>query len=103
MAEFSGFDMRGYPTVDIRTGYGEWADTYEGAVENAMDIALLEALRTVRWEDAREVADLAAAPDAPAPGSPRRGPARSTASISHPRCSREHARAACSGGSSRPM
>ena len=56
VADFSPFDRRGYRTVDIRTGYRAWADTYEGAVENAMDIELLEALRTVRWEDAREVA-----------------------------------------------
>jgi SAM-dependent methyltransferase len=56
MAEFAPFDARGYRTVDVRSGYGEWVDTYEQTVEDAMDIELLESLETVRW--AGEVADL---------------------------------------------
>ena len=56
MADFAPFDTRGYRTVDVRSGYGEWVATYEQTVEDAMDIELLESLETVRWEG--EVADL---------------------------------------------
>lgn len=56
MADFTPFDARGYRTVDVRSGYGEWVATYEQTVEDAMDIELLEALESVRWEG--EVADL---------------------------------------------
>jgi len=59
MVQFSHFDTRGYRTVDARTGYGEWAATYEGVVEDEMDIALLERLHTVDWSSLRVVADLA--------------------------------------------
>ena len=58
MATFTDFDARGYRMVDARTGYGEWVTTYEGTVEDAMDIALLERLKTPRWETVREAADL---------------------------------------------
>jgi SAM-dependent methyltransferase len=56
MAEFAPFDARGYRTVDVRSGYGEWVDTYEQTVQDAMDIELLERLESVDW--AGEVADL---------------------------------------------
>ena len=56
MAEFASFDTRGYRTVDVRSGYGEWVDTYEQTVEDAMDIDLLEALEGVAWSG--EAADL---------------------------------------------
>jgi ubiquinone/menaquinone biosynthesis C-methylase UbiE len=58
MATFAHFDARGYRVVDARTGYGEWVATYEGTVEDAMDIALLERLRMPDWKAARTVADL---------------------------------------------
>lgn len=58
MATFTDFDARGYRMVDARTGYGEWVATYEGTVEDAMDIALLERLQTPRWEAVQEAADL---------------------------------------------
>jgi hypothetical protein len=29
MGDFDRFDQRGYATVDVRHGYGEWAATYE--------------------------------------------------------------------------
>ena len=44
MADFATFDTRGYRTVDVRTGYGQWVETPEGTVENAMDVELLESL-----------------------------------------------------------
>lgn len=55
---FSDFDTRRYRVVDVRSGYGEWADTYEDSVQDAMDIELLEALRQVTWSDVRRAADL---------------------------------------------
>ena len=56
MADFADFDSRGYRTVDVRRGYGEWVATYEQTVEDAMDIELLESLERVAW--AGEAADL---------------------------------------------
>jgi SAM-dependent methyltransferase len=57
MTDFKAFDTRGYRTVDVRTGYGEWVATYEDTVEDTMDIALLDVLREVAWSGA-VVADL---------------------------------------------
>jgi SAM-dependent methyltransferase len=56
--DFTAFDTRGYRTVDVRSGYGEWAATYEGTVEDAMDIELLEVLREIPWPQIRRAADL---------------------------------------------
>jgi SAM-dependent methyltransferase len=56
MADFTPFDTRGYRTVDVRSGYGEWVHTYEETVQDAMDVELLEALEQARW--AGEAADL---------------------------------------------
>ena len=52
------FDTRGYPTVDVRTGYAEWAATYERTVEDAMDIDLLDVLTGVDWAAVSRAADL---------------------------------------------
>jgi SAM-dependent methyltransferase len=58
MRVFSDFDARGYRTVDVRTGYGEWVATYERTVQDEMDVALLDALATPPWETLRCAADL---------------------------------------------
>src|SRR3954452_16948352 len=58
MTDFQAFDMRGYRTVDVRSGYGEWVSTYEQTVEDAMDIDLLQALREVQWGGVERAADL---------------------------------------------
>lgn len=58
MLPFSDFDSRGYPTVDVRTGYAGWVETYEDTVEDTMDIALLEELSTPSWSEFRRAADL---------------------------------------------
>lgn len=58
MADFAPFDTRGYRTVDVRSGYGEWVATYEDTVQDAMDVELLDALREVRWADMGTAADL---------------------------------------------
>jgi len=55
---FSDFDARGYRTVDVRTGYGEWVASYERTVEDTMDIALLDALSAVPWSTIGRAADL---------------------------------------------
>ena len=53
------FDKRNYPIRSVREGYGEWADTYEEIVQDAMDLRLFARLRSVAWEEQRTVADLA--------------------------------------------
>jgi SAM-dependent methyltransferase len=58
MTDFEAFDARGYRTVDVRSGYGEWVATYEQTVEDAMDIHLLEVLGAVPWATIRNAADL---------------------------------------------
>jgi SAM-dependent methyltransferase len=58
MATFTDFDSRGYRMVDARTGYGEWVATYEGTVEDAMDIEVLDRLETPPWGTFRTAADL---------------------------------------------
>nr|WP_179725409.1 class I SAM-dependent methyltransferase [Saccharopolyspora hordei] len=56
--EFSGFDARGYRTVDVRTGYAEWVGKYEDTVEDVMDLALLERLVVPEWTSVVRAADL---------------------------------------------
>lgn len=58
MVRFGDFDARGYPTVDVRRGYGEWVDTYEDTVQDAMDVELLSSLGRVPWDRVERAADL---------------------------------------------
>ena len=58
MLDFADFDTRGYRTVDVATGYGQWVGTYEDTVEDAMDIALLDELADPAWDSVRRAADL---------------------------------------------
>lgn len=57
--DFALFDLRNYPTVDVRAGYAEWADTYEETVFDEMDLRLLARIRSVAWHAVRRAADLA--------------------------------------------
>ncbi|SMF05300.1 Methyltransferase domain-containing protein [Tistlia consotensis] len=57
--DFAPFDRRGYPTLAVREGYGEWAASYDGVVQDVMDIRLLERLRERDWTAAGTVLDLA--------------------------------------------
>jgi len=57
--DFKNFDRRNYRTVPAKTGYGEWAATYEETVPNLLDIRALESLRSIDWNIARECLDLA--------------------------------------------
>jgi SAM-dependent methyltransferase len=56
---FDDFDVKGYRTVSVTDGYGEWAAHYERSVHDEMDLRLLTRLRTVRWDQVREAIDLA--------------------------------------------
>jgi SAM-dependent methyltransferase len=58
MVNFADVDRRGYPMVDVATGYGQWVETYEATVEDVMDLALLEALTVPAWDTVRRAADL---------------------------------------------
>jgi SAM-dependent methyltransferase len=57
--EFAPFDRRRYPALPVRDGYQEWAETYEGVVQDEMDLRLLARLESVDWAAAGRVLDLA--------------------------------------------
>jgi SAM-dependent methyltransferase len=57
--DFSHFDTRNYPTLSVQEGYGAWASTYEETVLDAMDLRLLERIKSVAWDHVSEAADLA--------------------------------------------
>ena len=57
--DFSHFDQRRYPTLAVRDGYREWAETYEDVVQDQMDLRLLSRIATVDWAGARRALDLA--------------------------------------------
>ncbi|MBF9068000.1 class I SAM-dependent DNA methyltransferase [Streptacidiphilus fuscans] len=59
MVDFAQFDTRGYPTVDVRTGYAAWVGSYENTVEDLMDLDVLASLTTPAWADVDRAADLA--------------------------------------------
>jgi SAM-dependent methyltransferase len=56
--KFETFDTRHYPMLDVRDGYGEWAETYESTVLDIMDQRLLARLTSVDWRGADRAADL---------------------------------------------
>jgi SAM-dependent methyltransferase len=58
MPDFAAFDQRRYPTLAVRAGYAAWAPTYEGTVEDLMDLALLDRIESVRWRSVTRAADL---------------------------------------------
>lgn len=57
--DHSHFDRRRYPTLAVRDGYREWAQTYENVVHDEMDLRLLSRIETVDWARASRVLDLA--------------------------------------------
>jgi len=59
VVDFSLFDVRKYPTLGVRAGYDEWAETYERTVVDLMDLRLLERLKQVEWARVRRAVDLA--------------------------------------------
>jgi A/G-specific adenine glycosylase len=58
MPSFAPFDARGYRTVDVRSGYAEWAAGYEPTVVDELDLRLLEDLDVPAWAGVRRAADL---------------------------------------------
>jgi SAM-dependent methyltransferase len=58
MTDFARFDRRHYETLDVRSGYAAWAPTYEDTVDDAMDVELLDRIRSVPWPDVSRSADL---------------------------------------------
>lgn len=58
MVQFADFDTRGYPMVDVRTGYGQWVGSYEQTVEDLMDLAVLARLEVPDWAEVGRAADL---------------------------------------------
>ena len=56
--DFARFDRRGYRTVSVQDGYAAWQPTYDDAVEDIMDLAVLDQLVSVGWGGAALVADL---------------------------------------------
>lgn len=57
--DFSRFDRRNYPTRSVRDGYGEWAATYEDAVQDVMDLRLFGRIERIPWHRVAAAADLA--------------------------------------------
>ena len=57
--DFSRFDVRKYPVRSVREGYGEWAASYEGIVQDVMDVRLLDRIKSVDWKNIQAGADLA--------------------------------------------
>jgi SAM-dependent methyltransferase len=57
--EFKPFDMRHYPTLPVGEGYDAWAPTYDGVVQDEMDLRLLARLAAVDWPAAGRTIDLA--------------------------------------------
>src|SRR5262245_40437862 len=47
--KLSLFDKRGYPTVQVRTGYREWSAHYEATVAAGLDQPLLDQVVSPDW------------------------------------------------------
>jgi SAM-dependent methyltransferase len=58
MADFAPFDRRRYETLSIRSGYAAWAPTYDGTVDDVMDVDLLNRIHSIRWHTVSRAADL---------------------------------------------
>jgi SAM-dependent methyltransferase len=57
--KFEGFDTLKYPTVSVKEGYKQWADSYEQSVQNEMDIRLLSRIRSIKWDKIDHALDFA--------------------------------------------
>jgi SAM-dependent methyltransferase len=56
--QFSLYDTRHYSSVNVGSGYAQWAKTYDQTVDNRLDLGLLVQLDRVRWQELQWVADL---------------------------------------------
>lgn len=57
--EFSRYDSRNYKTVVVKDGYSIWSKSYEGHFDDALDMGLLNRMRSIQWQNVTTVADLA--------------------------------------------
>jgi len=57
--DFTPFDKRGYPIVNARLGYGEWAAHYEATVATGLDQQLLDGLAPLNSINPTIAVDLA--------------------------------------------
>jgi SAM-dependent methyltransferase len=57
--KLSLFDKRGYPTVQVRTGYREWSAQYEATVAAGLDQPLLDQVASADWNALTTAVDLA--------------------------------------------
>jgi SAM-dependent methyltransferase len=57
--DFKQFDQRGYPTLSVREGYGEWAESYDRIPLDVLDLPLLDRISTIDWPTLERVIDLA--------------------------------------------
>ena len=57
--DYSSFDIRKYPVLPVREGYGVWANTYEQTVHDEMDLKLLSRITEVNWTEVGRALDLA--------------------------------------------
>src|SRR5690242_15020254 len=57
--DFAPFDRRGYPNVNARIGYSEWAADYEATVATGLDRPLLNQLTSPQWSKLAIAVDLA--------------------------------------------
>lgn len=53
------FDKRGYPIVDVTTGYTLWSKSYGPQVMLGADLRLLDKLSSVDWKSQKKVLDVA--------------------------------------------
>jgi SAM-dependent methyltransferase len=56
---FHEYDQRGYRTVDVRSGYAIWAETYDRSMDDTFDLPLLEAVASSGLNGAETALDLA--------------------------------------------
>jgi SAM-dependent methyltransferase len=56
---FASYDARHYRTLEVVPGYEAWSPLYDRMVDGRMDLALLERLETVPWQECRTAVDLA--------------------------------------------
>ena len=57
--EYNKYDQRQCKTVDVVTGYAEWADGYDEMLTGHLERPVLDALKGIEWDVVKEVADLA--------------------------------------------
>lgn len=57
--DFKHYDQRNYPTVNVTEGYSSWSKSYENGFDDALDMPLLNRLKSISWMEVQSAADLA--------------------------------------------